>query len=479
MLADLIRYFVWIVCIFTLFLSTELTHSSEYGTGLVFDDEAYKKIPKTANRLKRDYSHLPSRVSLKKYAPTPGDQGQYGTCVAWSAGYHARTIAESIRLDRTNRFSSNNNTFSPWHLYALSKKLAGNNFINCKKGMPVDWALKAMRDIGVVKYNNFLTSCITDLSQYADRQFKVKEAYQNRIYDFNRLHNHNSRNKILPVKKSLSENKPVVFGMMMPNSFMRAKGVWTPKPGDFQEAMNRRTGHAMMVVGYDNSKYGGAFEILNSWSEKWGNKGFIWIGYRNFQKFVKYSYEMIEQPDKVTNLRGELRFLGADGKLMKAHYKNSFKNSGLVYYLDQPYRSGKEFRLYINNQEPAWVYAFGMDSTEDVFRIFPHNNTISPYLGYSGNNVAIPDEDHYIRLDQTKGYDYFFFLYSNKKLDIEKIMAKIRSANHKNRFHQLMASLGKDAVDFRGVSFEKNKIAFSVSQVFESVIPIVVVFKHI
>jgi hypothetical protein len=37
--------------------------------------------------------------------------------------------------------------------------------------------------------------------------------------------------------------------------------------------------HAMCIVGFDDTKFGGAFEIANSWGDDWANGGFIWIRY--------------------------------------------------------------------------------------------------------------------------------------------------------------------------------------------------------
>jgi len=50
--------------------------------------------------------------------------------------------------------------------------------------------------------------------------------------------------------------------------------------------------HAFTVVGYDDDleyfcngkKYKGAFKIVNSWNEKWGNEGFIWVAYDSLKK---------------------------------------------------------------------------------------------------------------------------------------------------------------------------------------------------
>ena len=45
-------------------------------------------------------------------------------------------------------------------------------------------------------------------------------------------------------------------------------------------------GHAMVIIGYDDNMYGGAFEILNSWGEEWGDNGYIWI---RESDLIKYS----------------------------------------------------------------------------------------------------------------------------------------------------------------------------------------------
>ena len=38
-------------------------------------------------------------------------------------------------------------------------------------------------------------------------------------------------------------------------------------------------GHAMCVIGYDDRKDGGAFEIMNSWGTDWGQNGYFMMPY--------------------------------------------------------------------------------------------------------------------------------------------------------------------------------------------------------
>ena len=53
-----------------------------------------------------------------------------------------------------------------------------------------------------------------------------------------------------------------------------------------------RGGHALSLIGYDDNKEGGCFEIINSWGKEWGDKGRIWVKYSDFDKIVDEVYEV-------------------------------------------------------------------------------------------------------------------------------------------------------------------------------------------
>ena len=48
--------------------------------------------------------------------------------------------------------------------------------------------------------------------------------------------------------------------------------------------------HAVLAIGYDDTKYGGCIEIMNSWGDTWGNKGFVSIKYKDYAKFFVGGY---------------------------------------------------------------------------------------------------------------------------------------------------------------------------------------------
>ena len=46
------------------------------------------------------------------------------------------------------------------------------------------------------------------------------------------------------------------------------------------------------MVGYDDYKFGGAFRVVNSWGQDYGDNGYLWITYSDFIKNVKAAYIM-------------------------------------------------------------------------------------------------------------------------------------------------------------------------------------------
>ena len=259
---------------------TSIALSQTYYKGLVFDDNAYQNTPTTAKLLSRDFELLPPSASLRAYAPTVGSQGQTGTCTAWATAYGARTILESISYNREYSPKTDSAVFSPSYIYNQIRHDQG-----CRRGTNIGRALTLMENQGVAKLNQFAFDCnkpITSRDRDHARAYKIK--------DYKTLFTLYSSEKIQPVKKALSEKKPVVIGMKTPDSFNQATDRWQPTQSDYDKS--DFGGHAMVVVGYDDSRYGGSFQLMNSWGSRWGEDGFTWIRYRDFKHFVREAYEM-------------------------------------------------------------------------------------------------------------------------------------------------------------------------------------------
>ena len=473
--------------LFPILLSILSLNALAQSKGLIFDDAAYDSVLLKASLTRGLYDRVPSRASLKKYSPTPGNQGQYGTCVGWASAYAARTIAMAQYKGWTNKSKITNNAFSPGFIYRI---IAQNDY-HCKNGSAIPDALKVMKSIGVPKYSQLNDSCPNSIS---NRAYSKASPYK--IQDFVRLFNRRDSNsqKINRLRKSLSEGKPVIIGMNTPDSFQIVRGeLWQPRSTESPTVSYG--GHAMTVIAYDNNKYGGAFELQNSWGTRWGNNGYVWIKYQDFANYTKYAFELIEQPKPKpsyrTDLSGKMRFLLANGNEMKAELVNG------SYKMKRPYASGTRFRLYLSNNEPAYVYAFGSDMTGKVYPIFPHQPGISPALTYKRNEVPIPDENHYIAMDNTIGQDVFCVLYSKEPLDIDAIQRRVEQRNLSEKglivvpaissneeqtessfLQKVIKTLSNQVVESRYIRYYKQGIGFSAKSHGKTVVPLCVELEH-
>ncbi|MDR1839584.1 MAG: C1 family peptidase [Treponema sp.] len=446
--------------ILPLFLLLSPLFGQEYGTGAILDPVRYEQTDAKPVLISRSYNSLPRSVSLKQYSPIPESQGIYGTCTAWSTAFAARTISESIALNRTDRTETSNNVFSPVFVYKGFYSLTGINPTG-HEGVHVSDALNFMKNEGAVKRLTFERT--TPLPLIMLSAFTNSRRYP--IADYVRLFSNywggpgTIAERVVPVKKSLSEGKPVIivikFFYPRPNSFDRARDVWQPTESpDLTQG-----GHALCVVGYDDDMYGGAFEIQNSWGTSWGNDGYIWVRYSDFAAFVYEAYEIIEH---LALYRDATRFAASieidvfnDNRGMPVNY-----NSQGFYRTRFSYPLNTIFQFQMTNRYPAYVYAFSADdSSSDIERIFPMPG-VSPVLDYADSTVAWPGENEGIMIASTAGTHYLVVLYAKEALDIEAI--ERRFAEGRGAFPERVArAVGSNFIPYRNVQYKSDAIEFS------------------
>jgi C1A family cysteine protease len=409
-----------------LFAAVSVFGQSEqrYYKGALFNEEAYNKLPRKAELATRAYEGLPKSFSLKQYAPLPGDQTNYGTCVAWASAYAARTMSESVALNRRNQTETTQNVFSPVYVYRNIRP----DDPECQRGAQIYSALDLMRDSGAVRMLDIERSMDfprIDLSHYRESRRYPIGGY---VTLFSREDKQKPALITRIVKKSLTEGKPVVIGMNTPDSFIEAKNIWEPteNPGSFYG------GHAMCVVGYDDDR--GAFELINSWGRKWGNGGFIWVPYKAFVDFVMESYEMIENLaiySDTVKYEGfsRIEILGRDAP--KAA-ELVFSPEG-YYKTAESFTEGTQFRFVVGAAESAYVYSFAVSRPSrdnnfySVVLLFPQTG-VSPLLNYRDSAVILPGEDKNFALDAEAGAEFLVTLYSKQPLDIQAVMRRFVSA---------------------------------------------------
>ena len=412
---------ILVILILTSFYSFGQTRP---GMGLLFDDEAYEKTPlKARNVAFQDVVSEQTSTTLKQFVPEIKDQGGYGTCVGWSSAYYGRTILEARLANTTDQTKITESTFSPAFTYLNANV---DNDYNCQGGAFIAKALKAMTEKGVPYYKDFNVMCETKIPENI-----LVQAQEHKIEDYTRLFGSDEPDEVKTdgVKRSLLNGNPVIIGFKVENSFFSAKNVYEP------DNLGTEGGHAMCVIGYDDDKYGGAFEIVNSWGPSWGNEGYMWIRYADFSKYTHYAFEMIPEtsrPKEKIILAGELELKLRDGSTMSVNKEDGNYSSSVFgfqqvvveeeiqsigdYSTKEVYPKGTRYRMITKVNKPAYVYVLGVDFKNPSSLLFPSDESISPYINAEEAEVIIPytkpNAKVFFELNQDVESDYTIVIFS-------------------------------------------------------------------
>jgi hypothetical protein len=212
--------------------------------------------------------NLPASVDMSAYFPPIGDQGQYGTCVAWAVGYNLRSFIDAKAGEYTSFTDATK--YSPKDLFlSISDAGADCNGAFFESAFDV-LVSRGVATLATVPYDN-LGDCSQGSSDgEANANSHKIDSYREIDVD------------VATIKTYLANGKAVVFGAQLGDEFMDAN---SDEVLDFQTFGNvgMHAYHAMILCGYDDTKgANGAFRVVNSWGETWGDNGYIWIDQNYF-----------------------------------------------------------------------------------------------------------------------------------------------------------------------------------------------------
>jgi hypothetical protein len=395
--------------------------------GVQFNDANYKKIPRRATAAHRERSRgaksVPSHASLKMYAPQAGNQAERSTCLAWATAY-ALTIQEAKQRNITQSHEIQKLFYSPAFIYHHIKDISD---INCTNGADLMKAMNVIQQSGVVRYTDLPTDCPASIPSEL-----VNKAFKGIAPTFNRLiEPHDPQN--LSIKKALSEGNPVII----------------VQKGRTPSSM----GHAMCVVGYKDDPFltdAGYFEVLDSRGKAWLENGFGKISYQTFKEQIVYAVEvppLLELPQIGKPVDSTLLYKTFQAKIQLVDAANQKMELKPVVSQNRGAGTGKKtqashyiatavvkkdfgYQVLVDNEASAYVYILNFDGRKVVDLLFPHNHTVSPYLGKQ-SAITLPSDEDMIYFDDNKGYDYCCILLSNKPLDMQALKMKIEATARK------------------------------------------------
>ncbi|WP_163307488.1 C1 family peptidase [Dysgonomonas sp. 521] len=479
------------------FMQTKYGFNPPRFTGeMDMTQEQYQRIPLVPKV--RSLAPLPPAASLKKYAPIPGNQGQYGTCTGWASAYAARTISWAIRNNLTDVQDITNQAFSPSFIYAQIKN---NNDINCQDGAVTSRTVEVLKDVGAVFLTDLPYQCNPNISPF------IQEAKTYAIKDYQRLTTYagiRSADDFNNIKKALADKKPVLVSIKCYQSF--GGKVWNGRLDDYMG------GHAMCIIGYDDNFDNsdgtfGAVELMNSWGTTWGDGGFIRVKYQDLPKILNYAVSMYDEarpmpppeppkplpvpppaPDPMKRMEGSFSLILSDGTSMQlegdeAAFRGLRLTSAekMTYNILDSYPAGTMFRINFTSSQPAYIYVISTDSKRSpLAQLFPDpERNISALLDFNSEvSVSIPDETQYIQMDETQGEDYLCVIYSKEELNMDTINNSLQNNPGESFVRIVKKALADKIVEANEVKFEKNKISFKAASINHTAVPIFVKIKH-
>lgn len=436
----------------------------QLATGGFLDPRQFEKA-NIYESLDTTRNSIPEAVNLQKFAPTVGNQGMQGSCVAWSSAYGARTIAEAARTGQ----DPNSLRFSPSFLYNQI------GLENCD-GSYIIRAMDFMTQRGSVPYSEFPYDD-QDCAKQPDQQL-LEEARQHTMRGFNRLTPGDRNNAIdlRAIKENLAQDAPVVIGMQVGGSYMgpmRGKDHWVPTEED--RSLMGFGGHAQCVVGYDDRKYGGAFLIMNSWGPQWGNNGFAWVSYPDFKFFVREAYGL-EPMEKVGAAAAAP--LSCEIGLVQVHYEGNktltgdylplqVKNDN-VFETISPVKKGTRFKMEVKNSTECYVYVFGKETDGTSYTLFPYPRTdyptktkFSPFCGITGYRLFPKGKS--LMVDSIGVRDQMAVVVSREPLDWYNLNNTISQNPRGDYGARVNAALGNRLVhNIKFTSSAKGNMQFTV-----------------
>lgn len=255
-----------------------------YSQGLKLDQKNTGKLKNWTPSENFGYADsYTAKISYRAYTPQIMDQGQTMTCVGYAVAYGLLTTQQNILMGITNENMKYFRAMDPNFLYALIKSYDDNW---CQEGSSMFNAIRVLVNYGCkpMFFDPWLdcnsTTSISKFAMTAASIYSVNDAF---ILDM-------ERSDIVDVMKSaLNDKRLVAIGVKLTESFKSGTtvqyGSWLPSGS---EPVNG--GHAMVIIGYDDNKNGGSFEVMNSWGSNFGDNGFVWIKYADAKKYIDQAY---------------------------------------------------------------------------------------------------------------------------------------------------------------------------------------------
>lgn len=222
---------------------------------------------------------LPSKVDLSNKFPAVTNQGNLGSCVAFATGYADKTYQENQEWKWG--VSTKDHIFSPSYIYSQihgdNSADGGGAYFSDAFDLMVNQGCDTLADMPY-NGNEYAWKTKPTAAQKANAAKYKAESWAEL-----------PSGNYTAIKAQLANGNPAVIGIPVYPDF---DDLSASNPIYDEVDGTSRGGHALCVVGYDDSKR--AVKIINSWGKNWGINGYGWISYDLIQNQDIEAYVMTD-----------------------------------------------------------------------------------------------------------------------------------------------------------------------------------------
>jgi C1A family cysteine protease len=368
---------------------TNNNNSSSVVTGWNGSDDP-STVPSAINFV--NSGALPSSYDLIPKFPPVGDQGQYGTCVAWASGYNMKSALEG--MDRgltTGQLASASNQISPRDLFtAIPDASKGQN---CN-GTDFTDALDLLLNRGAATLQTVPYTSLNGCSNSNTQSNWTQEAGSHRIKSYRKINM-----DVNEIKQNIASNIPVLCGAKLSDNFQTWNDDNVLSSNTTYNNVGIHAYHALLVAGFDDNKGpGGAFRVINSWSTQWGDHGYIWVDYNFFVSEFCYGgnvYIAVNDngnnppPNNDTTVTGSVDLAAWAFNDFSTSSTTGYSNSRQIEY--NIYNIGDQAASSSMDWSVCYIYFNAYDANDYGFLFYDDfNTTIAP------GTYDCPTSDHCI-----------------------------------------------------------------------------------
>ncbi|MCM8774596.1 MAG: C1 family peptidase [Candidatus Omnitrophica bacterium] len=216
---------------------------------------------------------LPKRIDWTEKMSPVRDQGDEGTCVGFAIACGMKEYQELIDYNKLVELS-------PRFVYAEAKKIDGMPGL---EGASIRSAMQVLYKKGVCQEKFWP---YRPHQKDRPRKGTLSNAKKFCIKTYARILNLNE------LRLTLASQGPCVIGIEVFEGMLKTKTGFVPLPKKGETSLG---GHAICPVGYDDTKK--IIKFKNSWSEKWGDKGYGFLPYEYINRYMMDAWSSVDIDD--------------------------------------------------------------------------------------------------------------------------------------------------------------------------------------